>query len=72
MSSAPFGKVIFCNAAIFRIKGAILADFAALFTFAIRATGNDLYSESPRVCRRLIFLRGLADEQTTWILPRSA
>ena len=28
--------------------------------------------ESPRVCRRLIFLRGLADEQTTWILPRSA
>ena len=30
------------------------------------------WDESPRVCRRLIFLRGLADEQTTWILPRSA
>ena len=27
--------------------------------------------ESPRVDRRLIFLRGLANEQTTWIFKRS-
>ena len=37
------------------------------FTLAARTI-----AESPRVDRRLIFLRGLADEQTTWILTRSA
>ena len=44
MSSTRFGKVIFCNAAIFRVKGAALAGFAALSNFVIRATGNDVYS----------------------------
>ncbi|MDG9668723.1 glycoside hydrolase family 11 protein [Hahella sp. CR1] len=33
--------------------------------------GLNLGNESPRVCRRLIFLRELAYEQTIWILPRS-
>jgi hypothetical protein len=32
---------------------------------------SKFYIESPRVCRRLIFLRGLANEQTTQIFKRS-
>jgi len=32
---------------------------------------NESKTESPRYCRRLIFLRGLANEQTTRIFKRS-
>ncbi len=32
---------------------------------------RELFSESPRVCRRAKYLRGLAHEQTNKIFPRS-